>query len=71
MRAIDPVAFATEWLSRLEAGQYIAVGALVVARILPQSPAEEIERLMHRYAQGGLRSLLDELRSARLERAAR
>ena len=35
MRAIDPVAFATEWLSRLEAGQYIAVGALVVARILP------------------------------------
>jgi lipopolysaccharide/colanic/teichoic acid biosynthesis glycosyltransferase len=42
--------------------------ALVVARILPQSPSEEIERLMHRYAQDGLGAVVQRLRSARVAR---
>lgn len=45
--------------------------ALVVARVLPQSPPEEVERLLYQYAQDGLRSIPQQLRSARLARSER
>jgi len=38
---------------------------------LPQSPPEEVERLMYQYAQGGLRSILRELGNARAARSER
>lgn len=44
---------------------------LVAVRALPQSPPEEVERLMYQYAQGGLRSILRELGNARAARSER
>ena len=44
---------------------------LVVVRALPQSPPEEVARLLHQYAQEGPRAVLRELRNAAAARKAR
>jgi lipopolysaccharide/colanic/teichoic acid biosynthesis glycosyltransferase len=44
---------------------------LVVVRALPQSPPDEVARLLHQYAQEGPRAVLRELRNAAAARRAR